>query len=82
MEASASHPITDEQTTDETGRWVTPPVSYVEPHRIFCAFCGRPLARRYWQGGPEAAPLAFCDPAHAARYRTYTIPLYGAPQAD
>ena len=52
---------------DQGGRWETPAVSYVDPARRFCAYCGRPIARRYWQvlRGGEAA--AYCGPEHAAR---------------
>lgn len=60
------------------GEWVTPPVSYVEPQRRFCALCGRPIARRYWRAAPTGTPLPFCDPAHAELYVTYWLPTYGA----
>jgi hypothetical protein len=49
------------------GEWITPPISYVDPRRRFCAFCGRPIARRFWQVGAGI----FCDPAHAHEYTTY-----------
>ena len=53
------------------GRWVMPDVSYVSPHRRFCAFCGRPIARRYWQTLDEEDGRIYCDPAHAALHTTY-----------
>jgi hypothetical protein len=53
------------------GEWVTPPLSYVDPARRFCALCGRPIARRYWRVGGDGNEMAFCDPGHAARYATY-----------
>jgi hypothetical protein len=49
------------------GRWVVPPVSYVDPERRFCAYCGRPLARRFWEQATRVGAQAFCDPTHAAR---------------
>lgn len=60
-----------------TGEWVTPPVSYVEPLRIFCALCGRPIARRHWRAAPAGESLPFCDPGHEALYRSYWLPTYG-----
>jgi hypothetical protein len=69
-----------EQTA--TGEWIVPPVSYVEPLRIFCALCGRPIARRYWQAAAAGEPLPFCDPEHEEKYRTYWLPTYGnAPES-
>jgi hypothetical protein len=56
---------------DEAGEWITPPVSYVDPNRRFCAFCGRPIARKYWQVKEGTERLIFCDPAHAALRATY-----------
>jgi hypothetical protein len=53
------------------GDWVTPPVSYVDPTRCFCAFCGRPIARKFWQAETEEGVAIFCDPAHATLYETY-----------
>ena len=53
------------------GEWVTPAMSYIDPVRRFCALCGRPIARRYWKTEQDTEELAFCDPAHAARYATY-----------
>ena len=65
-----------ESPTTPTGQWVMPPVSYIEPHRIFCALCGRPIARRYWLDAPVGEPRPFCDPSHADLYRTYWLPTY------
>ena len=53
------------------GEWITPPVSYVDPARRFCEFCGRPIARRFWQAKMEGGAGIFCDPAHAALITTY-----------
>jgi hypothetical protein len=60
---------------ERDGEWVTPDVSYVEPSRRFCAYCGRPIARRYWRETTAAGDLAFCGPAHAGMYAS------GATQA-
>ena len=56
---------------DRGGEWITPPVSYVDPRRRFCAFCGRPIARRFWQVSVGGAEGIFCDPAHARLDTTY-----------
>ncbi len=56
---------------NESGEWIVPPVSYVHPSRRFCALCGRPIARRFWQVGVEGAEGIFCDPVHAALRATY-----------
>ena len=53
------------------GGWVMPPVSYVDPARRFCEFCGRPIARRFWQVEMERGAAIFCDAAHAALFTTY-----------
>jgi hypothetical protein len=53
------------------GEWVVPPVSYVDTTRRFCEFCGRPIARRFWQATTDQGVAIFCDPAHAALYKTY-----------
>jgi len=55
------------------GEWVTPPVSYVDPSRRFCQFCGRPIARKFWQVETKNGETIFCDPAHAALYTTYPM---------
>ena len=71
-----------ETTATESGQstsaWVTPDVSYVEPLRNFCAFCGRPIARQYWKAAPAGESLSFCDPGHAELYTSYWLPTYGA----
>ncbi len=59
------------------GSWITPLVSYVEPLRLSCAFCGRPIARRYWSDSPTGEPLTFCDPSHAELYVSYWLPVHG-----
>ena len=53
------------------GEWVVPAVSYVDPARRSCAFCGRPIARRYWRVTREGEERIFCDPAHARLDATY-----------
>ena len=50
---------------EQQGHWVEPEVNYVDPERRFCAYCGRPIARRYWTSGE--GDVAFCSPEHAAR---------------
>ena len=62
------------------GEWISPSVSYVEPKRLACALCGRPIARRYWKSSPAGEPLIFCEPAHAELYLSYWIPTYATPQ--
>lgn len=61
--------ITVSEATASIGRWVTPEVNYVDPERRFCAYCGRPIARQYWEVAAEdtGEPEAFCTPEHAAR---------------
>ena len=70
---------TDFQPEGE-GEWITPNVSYVEPQRIACALCGRPIARKYWRGCFDDRALAFCEPAHARLYESYWIPIYERAQ--
>lgn len=53
--------------------WIEPAVSYVDPTRRFCEFCGRPIARKYWQAETERGVGIFCDPAHATLYTTYPM---------
>lgn len=59
-----------EQLAGTGGGWVLPDVSYIDPSRRFCAYCGRPIARRYWAELAES-DLAYCDAQHAARHATY-----------
>jgi hypothetical protein len=66
------------ESGQSTGAWVTPDVSYVEPLRNFCAFCGRPIARQYWKAAPAGESLSFCDPDHAKLYTSYWLATYGA----
>jgi len=56
-----------------SGEWVTPPVSYVDPKRRFCEFCGRPIARRFWRTETKSEVGIFCDPSHAVLYTTYPL---------
>jgi hypothetical protein len=60
------------------GDWVMPPVSYVVPIRRFCEFCGRPIARKFWQAKTERGLGIFCDPAHAALQMTYPSSAFGS----
>jgi hypothetical protein len=60
-----------ELTETPGGEWVVPAVSYVDPVRRSCAFCGRPIARRYWRELREGAERIYCDPAHARLDVTY-----------
>ena len=53
------------------GEWVMPSVNYVDPRRRFCALCGRPIARRFWQVEAKGSERIFCDPAHAHLFETY-----------
>ncbi|HEU0114882.1 MAG TPA: hypothetical protein VFQ80_09400 [Thermomicrobiales bacterium] len=61
--------------SERAGEWIVPDISYVEPDRRFCAYCGRPIARRYWRETTPAGDRAFCHPAHAGMYAS------GATQA-
>jgi hypothetical protein len=70
IEKSKPESSSDADNT-EGGEWIMPPVSYVDPSRRFCAFCGRPIARKYWQVKEGTERLIFCDPAHAALRATY-----------
>jgi len=54
-----------------------PVVSYINPERRFCAFTGRPIARRFWQVTVGERSLSFSDPAAALRYATYPKKLRG-----
>jgi hypothetical protein len=56
-----------EQSEAAPGAWVVPPVSYVDPTRRFCAYCGRPLARRFWERRIGGEARAYCGPDHASR---------------
>ncbi|MCA9879009.1 MAG: hypothetical protein KC442_14555 [Thermomicrobiales bacterium] len=58
--------------SEQPGEWVTPEVNYVDPERRFCAYCGRPIARRYWRVSSHAGEsAAYCSPEHAALDATY-----------
>jgi hypothetical protein len=61
------------RATPSTDGWVTPEVSYVDPARRFCQFCGRPIARRFWKVETRGDVAIFCDPAHADLYATYPM---------
>jgi len=60
------------------GEWITPQVSYIEPLRNACTFCGRPIARRYWRSDKRGPALMFCSPNHADLYETYWLDVHGA----
>jgi hypothetical protein len=53
------------------GKWILPPVSYINPVRRFCALTGRPIARGYWQVMVGNREVVFTDRDHALRYTTY-----------
>ncbi|MEA2530949.1 MAG: hypothetical protein QOG89_2593 [Thermomicrobiales bacterium] len=72
--------LSDASIPSIAGEWVYPTVSYIEPKRLFCALCGRPIARRYWRSSPAGEALPFCEPAHADLYVTYWLPTYGHTQ--
>ena len=58
--------------SERQGQWVEPAVNYVDPERRFCAFCGRPIARRYWeQPAADGGTATYCSPEHADRKATY-----------
>ena len=59
--------------TRDPGRWVLPAVSYINTERRTCAYCGRPLARRYWAQVREETERSYCDPAHADSHTTYPL---------
>ncbi len=63
-------------TTPSEG-WITPRVSYVNPARIHCRFCGSPIPRRYWFVGEAANSGFFCNPEHAEMFLSYSIPIWG-----
>jgi hypothetical protein len=44
-----------------------------DPTRRFCEFCGRPIARKFWQAMTERGAGVFCDPAHAMLHATYPV---------
>jgi hypothetical protein len=60
--------------SEQQGRWVEPEVNYVHPERRFCAYCGRPIARRYWEAqDAEGETTPYCSPEHAERKATYLV---------
>jgi hypothetical protein len=73
MNVDHGHGDVSSQSISEAGNgeWIVPAVSYVAPDRRFCAFCGRPIARRFWQRAIEDRKRIFCDPTHADLYTTY-----------
>ena len=73
MRANAEPEAPRPEAAGDAGQWITPDVSYVNPNRRFCAFCGRPIARRYWQATGDRESEIFCEPAHAALHTTYPI---------
>lgn len=66
------------QNQDANGEWIVPEISYIEPLRNACSFCGRPIARQYWQSQEFGPDLKFCNPAHAYLYATYWLEVHGA----
>jgi hypothetical protein len=65
-----------ESAPTANGEWITPDVSYVDPQRIFCDLCGRPIARRFWRVTIDGEQHTFCDPEHADLFRTWAEPTY------
>lgn len=61
----------------EGGEWITPPVSYVDPVRRFCAMTGRPIARKYWRVIVGDQELAFAGREEALLCATYPTSLLG-----
>ena len=58
--------------SEPPGQWVEPEVNYVDPERRFCAYCGRPIARRYWRAtSVNGEEVAYCSPDHAARHENH-----------
>lgn len=57
--------------------WIMPRVSYVNPARLHCRFCGSPIPRRYWRVGDGENTGVFCNPAHAELFVSYSIPVWG-----
>ena len=53
------------------GKWVLADVGYVDPARVFCHFCGRPLSRKYWQVTDEGETRIYCEERHAKLEQTY-----------
>ena len=47
------------------GVWVVPEVSYVDPQRRFCRYCGRPIARGFWRVSSGGETWSYCDARHA-----------------
>ncbi|MFM9105751.1 MAG: hypothetical protein ACKOWF_03530 [Chloroflexota bacterium] len=63
--------------SDRAGEWIVPDVSYVDPQRLFCALCGRPIARRYWRVSGDPDGRAYCEIRHAgmdAERRRLSVP--------
>jgi len=66
-----------ENVSNDSGSWVTAKISYVEPLRLSCALCGRPIAKRYWRALVRGQDMIFCEPGHTKLYETYWIPTHG-----
>lgn len=69
-------------SSDMSGRWVEAPISYVDPTRISCDLCGRPIARRYWQERIDGAMHSFCEQSHAELFVTYWLPTWGQDSSE
>jgi hypothetical protein len=67
-----------ERAAPNSGRWIEARMSYVDPVRMHCNYCGRPLARHYWQREEDGVQRRYCGPDHAART---TYPKSTAPAA-
>jgi len=64
--------MSGESMPERAGEWVVPDVSYVDPLRLFCALCGRPIARRYWRVTEGGSERAYCEVRHAELDRKKT----------
>lgn len=62
---------------DPNDHWVVPGVSYVNPARIHCRFCGSPIPRRYWRVNIGLHAGLYCNSEHAEMFLTYTVPTWG-----
>ncbi|CAN5658835.1 hypothetical protein BH23CHL5_BH23CHL5_04110 [soil metagenome] len=60
-----------------SGEWKILDVSYVDPARVACEFCGRPIPRRFWSAEIYGTRRSFCDPNHAHLYVEYWPRVYG-----
>jgi hypothetical protein len=60
------------------GAWVRPDVSYIDPVRRLCSYCGLSIARRYWRPDEGEDGKVYCDPAHVPAEATYPLSQFTA----